>query len=461
MKSSIFNFFKIIYIVTKWNILDHRQMPLTFSLKITSKLLRIVLTPYSFFQRSKSYEYRLRNALQELGPIYIKFGQLLSTRPDLIGEKITKELSLLQDTLPAFPTNVAIKILEDSLEKPISKIFMKIDSTPVAAGSVAQVYKATLHNGDKVAVKILRPNVKNQYFSDINLLLKISAILSYLTPKIKRLNPKSIVNILHNAMKHELDLKLEAAACSKMSLNFSSNCDIYFPKIHWSYTSENVLVTEWIDGFSIYDKEQITQNKLNPRDLAAKIAVMSFQQTYQDGFFHADLHPGNIIITKNGMIGLIDFGIMGILPNNDRLAVAEILFGFIKKDYDLVARVHKKAGYLNIDMDSHLFAQYCRSIGEPIVGLAVKDISIGKLLLKLFKITEEFGMEVQPQLILLQKTMIIIEGIGQTLDPNINIWKLIEPWIMKWATRNISPEAKLAYAGKNKLLQFFEYAHYH
>jgi ubiquinone biosynthesis protein len=244
-------------------------------------------------------------------------------------------------------------------------------------------------------------------------------------------------------MKYELDLRLEAASASEMMDNFKGDLSVYVPNIYWQLTSTNIMTTEWVDGTSIYDRNKLIDSGLNPAEVAKQIAIMFFNQAYRDGFFHADLHPGNILVRSDGTIILLDFGIMGRLSEKDRLSIAEILSGFLQRDYKLVAKVHIKANYIPKNTNLDNFAQRCRAVCEPIIGLPIKDISIGNLLAQLFKITEDFGMETQPQLLLLQKTMVVVEGIGQSLDPQINMWILAEPWIKKWAAKNLSPEAKI------------------
>ena len=244
-------------------------------------------------------------------------------------------------------------------------------------------------------------------------------------------------------MHQELDFTLEAASASEMRDNAKNDDDIIIPKVYWDFTSHDILTTQWIEGISIYDKKALQKAGLDTIDISAKIAVMFFGQAYRDGVFHADLHPGNIFVCKDGRIALVDFGIMGRLPEKDRLAVAEILHAFLKRDYIRVAQIHIDVGYVPANTDLTLFAQNCRAIGEPIVGMSSHEISVGKLLTQLFKMTKTFGMETQPQLLMIQKTTVVVEGIGRMLNPDMNLWKLAEPWIKKWAIKNISPEAKI------------------
>lgn len=389
---------------------------------------------------SSSRAGKLAATLTRLGPIYIKLGQTLSTRPDLTGEAIAEDLKTLQDKLPPFPTKIAIKTFESECKLKISDVFEYLDETPVAAGSIAQVHKARLKNGELVAVKILRPNIEKEYASDIRGLRLLAKLMNWFLPKYRRLRATEVVNLFDKTMHTELNLKLEAACASELRDN--SLAGIYVPKVYWEYTAHRVLVTEWIDGISIYDHETIVAWGLKPRDLAVKVVMMFWDQAYNHGFFHADLHPGNILVRKDGSIALLDFGIMSRLPERDRFCVAEILGAFLLKDYLRVAEVHSRARYIPEGTDLYAFAQNCRIIAEPIMGLNLSDISIAKLLEELFRVTEEFGMEVQPQILMLQKTMVVVEGIGKSLDPDINIWRLAEPWMKKWAVKNISPEAK-------------------
>ncbi|WP_121543258.1 2-polyprenylphenol 6-hydroxylase [Candidatus Rickettsia colombianensi] len=474
MISNFFNLIRIFRIISKKQILIDSRSPKYF--RFIGYILALLFAPVSLIKKSReNYGKRLIDCLSDLGPIYIKFGQTLSTRADLVGAEIADYLRLLQDKLPPFDGGVARKLITKEFlchsrtplchpcengdpEKTIldSRLrgndiresshdalpFSHFDNTPIAAASISQVHKAQLITGEYVAVKILRPDIHKRYNRDIKLLYFLAKIILKFS-KAKRLKPTKVVDKFHETMKFELDLRLEAAASSELMDNMRNDINVIIPKIYWDLTSENILTTEWLDGTSIYDTLLLKEMGLEPAKISQDFAVMFFNQAYRDGFFHADLHAGNILVNKQGKIILLDFGIMGRLKEKDRLAVAESLFGFLKRDYKLVAKVHLRAGYIPSNTDLGLFAQSCRAVTEPIVGMPTKNISIGKLLAHLFKITEDFGMEVQPELLLLQKTLIMVEGIGRQLDGNVNMWQLAEPWIKKWAVKNLSPEAKL------------------
>lgn len=433
-------FFRVLSILSRYRIWSYLNTHLV-SVRLPFYPLLILLEAlfYPFRVESKDFGDALCRALQKLGPVYIKLGQTLSTRADIIGS-IAEPLAHLQDRLPSFPSDLAISIFERECGKSIAEVFTHFERTPVAAASIAQVHKATLLDGKKVAVKIMRPRIEVEYAKDIRFFYYIGRLLERRYPKFK---PVEIIDIFNFTMKQELDFRLEAASCSEMHDNFVGDESVYIPKVYWGATSKRVLTTTWIDGVSIYDRRAVIQLGLDPITLSQRAAVMFFNQSYRDGFFHADLHPGNIFAMSDGRIALIDFGIIGRLGERDRLAVAEIVLGIIKRDYIAVAKTYFRAGYIPKDTDVHLFAQRCRAICEPIAGLALRDISLAKILEQLCGLTEEFGMHAQPQLILLQKSMVILEGIGISLHREINMWKLVEPWIKKWAIKNITPEAKL------------------
>jgi len=474
---NFFNLIRIFHIISKKQILTNtNDIKISVYFKFIGYLLALFFAPLSLFKKSKEdYGKRLVDCLSNLGPVYIKFGQTLSTRPDLVGTQIAGYLRLLQDKLPPFDSKTAREIIDGVIPKSLHGIhldsrlrgndiegdcndalpFLHFDDIPIAAASISQVHKAQLVTGEYVAVKILRPDIHKKYNRDIKLLYFLAKIVSKFS-KAKRLKPLKVVDKFHETMKFELDLRLEAAAASELADNMRNDHNVIIPKIYWDLTSENILTTQWLDGTSIYDTESLQQMGLEPAKIAQNFAVMFFNQAYRDGFFHADLHPGNILVNKTGKIILLDFGIIGRLKEKDRLAVAESLFGFLNRDYKLVAKVHLRAGYIPTDTDLDLFAQSCRAVTEPIVGTPTKNISVGKLLAHLFKITEDFGMEVQPDLLLLQKTLIMVEGIGRQLDENVNMWQLAEPWIKKWAIKNLSPEAKMLRLIKHHLEKLYD-----
>lgn len=451
----IINLLRVLAIISRQQILTNAgEIKLPLRVKIIANCLELIFYPLGLIKKpTKNFGYRLTSCFEKLGPIYIKFGQTLSTRPDLVSHEVAKNLQYLQDALPPFSSELAKQIIYSTFAQTTEQLFSSFEDVPVAAASISQVHKAKTKTGEDIAIKILRPNIHNKYNDDIKLLYFLAKLITKITAKFNRLRLIQVVKLFEQTMYSELDLRLEAAAISEMADNLKFDQEIYIPKVYWQLTSENIMTTEWVEGISIYDTTKIIEQGLNPSELAAKIAVMFFNQAYRDGFFHADLHPGNILVKPDGKIALLDFGIMGRLSEQDRLAIAEILFGFLSRDYKLVANVHLQAGYIPKNTNLYLFAQSCRAVCEPIIGLAIKDISIGKLLAQLFKVTKDFGMETQPQLLLLQKTMVVVEGIGQSLDHEINMWQLAEPWITRWAAKNLSPEAKFLRFMKKTLIR--------
>lgn len=437
--------FRLLFLASKYQLLTRPgRIYVPLLLRIFGYFITIFLCPIALFRKTTlPIGSRFAEFLKSLGPIYIKFGQTLSTRPDLIGEDVADSLKYLQDRIAPFDFKHVRKRIEESMERKLKDIFAEFNEEPVAAASIAQVHKARLHSGEEVAVKVLRPGIHNKYSDDIKFLEFMAWLTSLFMRTAKRLKPLEIVQVFKHTMHFELDLKSEAAAASTLRDNFQGDKMLYIPRIYWQYTDADILTLEWIDGVSIYDSKKLQDLGHDPDQLAAKIATIFFNMAYRDGFFHADLHPGNILVNKVGNIVLLDFGIMGILPKKDRLTVAEILYALLKRNYYKVAELHHKSGYVPASTDLDQFSQSLRAIAEPIIGLAIKDISIGSLLANLFKVTEKYGMETQPQLIMLQKTIVVVEGIGQSLDPEINMWALAEPWIRKWAVKNLTPEAKI------------------
>ncbi|MBU6140719.1 MAG: 2-polyprenylphenol 6-hydroxylase [Proteobacteria bacterium] len=386
-----------------------------------------------FFDKNRAIYFFLNAA----GPSFIKLGQVLSIRPDLVGEKLATTLSSFQDSLAPF----SAKFDEDFL-----KNFFEFNPKPVASASIAQVHKAKLKTGEDVAVKILRPRIAQIMARDISTLRIIAKFL----PRIF----SDIADLLAQVSKSELDLLLEAANASKLREDLKGVKGFYVPTIFWKFSSEKILVLEWLDGIPFSNSQAIKNSSHDKKQIAQNLVVSYFNQVYVHGFFHGDMHPGNLFLLKNGDIGVVDFGIMGKLDKKTRLAVAEILIGFLHKDYQRVAQLHVDVGLVPKDTDIDGLALSCRKIGETVVGLNVSDISIAKLLTSLITMTRDYKMETRPDLLLLQKTVLVVEGVGVTLDPDLNIWELARPWVAEWAKKNIGFDAKI----RDAFVDLFELA---
>lgn len=391
---------------------------------------------------SKSPGQRLTAALQSLGPSYIKLGQSLATRADLVGDEVADALSELQDHLPPFPGEVARGIIADELMAPVDNLFQSFDDIPVAAASIAQVHFAVTSAGDPVAVKVLRPDVEAAFARDLAPLSWLAGKLERLQPEFRRLRPCDIVRTFSETVKTEMDLRLEAAAASELRENMGED-GFVIPEVDWRRTGRRVLTTERVEGISITDRAALAAAGHDLPDLAAKLLRGFLTQAMGDGFFHADLHPGNLFVTSDGRIAAVDFGIMGRLDRNTRRYLAEILLGFNRADYHAVARIHFDAGYVPRDKSVGLFAQAMRSVGEPILGRPVREISLARLLAQMFQVTKTFDMQTQPQLLLLQKTMVVAEGVAQQLDPDVNTWDITAPVVEALMRENFSPVTRL------------------
>jgi len=377
---------------------------------------------------------KLCNALQEMGTTFIKLGQFLSTRPDIIGENISKELEKLQDKLPPFDLTIAKNILRKELDNENFKQIKNI-SDPVAAASIAQVHFANINvsgQNKNVAIKILRPNVEKVFNEELDALMFLAYIVESLIKKTKRLKLVEVVQLLREITNVEMDFRFEAAAASELYENTKNDLGFNVPKIYWNQTSKKILCLDRIDGIPIREVENLKSHNIDTKKLAKNIIQHFLRHAVRDGFFHADMHQGNLFVTKNSNIVPVDFGIMGRLDKNNRKYLAEILYGFIKRDYKKVAEVHFLAGLVSKNVSKDEFAQALRSIGEPIFGQSVKNISGGKLLSQLFEITEKFNMQTQIQLLLLQKTMVVVEGVARKLDPDTNIWDISKPILENW-----------------------------
>jgi len=377
---------------------------------------------------------KLCNALQEMGTTFIKLGQFLSTRPDIIGENVSKELEKLQDKLPPFNINEARKILKEELGE---KNFNQIEnlSEPVAAASIAQVHFAKIKDSNQnreVAIKILRPNIEKIFNDELDALMLLAYLIQLFLKKTKRLKLVEVVQLLREVTNVEMDLRFEAAAANELKENTKDDIGFRVPKIYWNQTSKKVLCLDKIDGISIREVENLKSLNIDVKKIAENIIQHFLRHAVRDGFFHADMHQGNLFIEKNGCIVPVDFGIMGRLDKSSRKYLAEILYGFIKRDYKKVAEVHFLAGLVPKETSKEDFAQALRSIGEPIFGQSAKNISGGKLLAQLFEVTEKFNMETQIQLLLLQKTMVVVEGVSRKLNPDTNIWNVSKPILEDW-----------------------------
>ncbi|MDR3518621.1 MAG: 2-polyprenylphenol 6-hydroxylase [Azospirillaceae bacterium] len=391
---------------------------------------------------------RLAAALGELGPSFIKLGQILSTRSDLVGEQVAADLSQLQDKLPPFPASEARAIIERELGAPISSLFASFDDHPVAAASIAQVHFAITvpedgEPGREVAVKVLRPHIEQKFQRDLDLFRWLGRLLLMVYPRAKRLRPTEVVAIFADTVRLEMDLRMEAAAASELAGNFRGDSSFNVPAVDWDRTSRRVLTIAWINGVKVDEIDRIVAAGFNPDDILAQASAAFFNQVFRDGFFHADLHPGNLFVNEDGNLAAVDFGIMGRLDRTTRYFLADMLLGFLNGDYRRVAEIHFQAGYVPAHQSIEIFTQACRAIGEPLQNRPLHEISIGRLLAQLFAVTEQFEMETQPQLLLLQKSMLTAEGVGRTLNPTINMWELARPLIEVWMRENRGPEARI------------------
>ena len=389
---------------------------------------------------------RIAKALQELGPTFIKFGQALSTRSDLLGEEVAADLSELQDHLPPFSAAEARSTIEQEFGAKVEDMFTEFDWEPVAAASIAQVHFAVTSEGEEVAVKVLRPKVEQAFAKDMALFHWVADLVERTRPELRRLKPVEVIETFEETIRLEMDLRLEAAAAEEMAENFAEDNTFRVPGVDWRRTSRRVLTLERIDGIPIDERETIIKAGHDPDDILIRAAGSLFNQVFRDGFFHADQHPGNLFVGKEGEIIAVDFGIMGRLDKPTRRYLGEMLMSFLNRDYRRVAEVHFEAGYVPADKSVQAFTQACRSIAEPILDKPQNEISIARLLAHLFQVTETFEMETQPQLLLLQKTMLTAEGTGRKLNPEANMWLMAKPLIEQWVITHLGPEARLAEA---------------
>ena len=384
---------------------------------------------------------RMSRAVDRLGPSYVKLGQFLATRPDVVGADVATDLANLQDRMKTFPTAEAVAEIEESLGRPVTELYQHFDE-PIAAASIAQVHPAAvLRDGaeTKVAVKVIRPGVRRRFFNDLESYFLAARMQERFMPSSRRLKPVEVTQTLAQTTKIEMDLRLEAAALSELGENTRDDPGFRVPWVDWERTGRDVVTMEWIDGVKMNDIEGLRAAGHDLKALAAALIQSFLRHTLRDGFFHADMHPGNLFVEVDGTIVAVDLGIAGRLGKKERRFLAEILYGFITRDYLRVAEVHFEAGYVPRTHDVHAFAQAIRAIGEPIHGQPAETISMARLLTLLFEVTELFDMQTRTELVLLQKTMVVVEGVARTLDPAFNMWKTSEPVVGDWIRANLGP----------------------
>ncbi len=416
--------------------------------------LAFLAPSYWLKSNTESRGVRIRRTLEDLGPIYVKFGQALSTRKDLLPEDIADELVKLQDRVPPFSNEIARNIIEKELNMSISEAFAEFDPSPLASASVAQVHTAKLHTGENVIIKVLRPDIEKQIRSDIGLLYALARFAEKFWPDARRLHAIEVVTEFEKTTLDELDLVREAGNATKLRRNFENSPLIYIPEIHWPLTRKKVMVMERIYGIPIGEIDQLKTAGADFKSLAERGVEIFFTQVFRDNFFHADMHPGNIFVDIPNKYIAVDFGIVGSLSLSDQRYLAENFLAFFNRDYRKVAEMHVESGWVSSNTRIEEFEAAIRSVCEPIFEKPLKDISFGQLLLRLFQTAQRFDMHVQPQLVLLQKTLLNIEGLGRQLYPELDLWQTAKPFLEKWFHERLGPKAKL-----NKLIkQFPEFA---
>nr|WP_232470450.1 ubiquinone biosynthesis regulatory protein kinase UbiB [Methylococcus sp. BF19-07] len=390
---------------------------------------------------------RLRRAMEELGPIFVKFGQTLSTRRDLLPDDIGEELVKLQDRVPPFPGAEARRMVESALGQPVGTLFRSFDEDPLASASVAQVHAARLHSGEEVVVKVLRPGVRQRIEADIELLYALAGMAQRFWPDARRLRPTEVVAEFEKTILDELDLVREAANAAEIRRRFETSGILYIPKVYWDYTRRDVMVMERVAGIPIGDVAQLRRAGVDLKLLAERGVEIFFTQVFRDSFFHADMHPGNIFATTDARYIAVDFGIVGSISKADQYYVAENFLAFFNRDYRRVAEMHVESGWVPRTTRIEEFESAIRSVSEPIFEKPLKEISYGQVLLRLFQVARRFDMEVQPQLVLLQKTLLNIEGLGRELYPELDLWQTAKPFLENWFQEERGPKSAVRKLG--------------
>ena len=405
---------------------------------------RFIVWPFQFLGRRGDQSLPpAPRALTAMGPAYIKFGQILSTRPDVVGPELAEQLRVLQDRLPPFSTDVAKQSFKSEIGLDADDVFSDF-SEPVAAASIAQVHRGKLKDtGQSVAIKVLRPEIERAFQKDLDTFYFAARLVEFVSPKSRRLKPMDVIAHFDGVVRGELDLRLESASASEFLANIKEDKGFSVPSVNWSLSSRRVMTLDWADGVPMGDVDALAAAGHNLSELGDRVLHMFLNHALRDGFFHADMHQGNLKVSSSGDIVAFDFGIMGHIDEYTRRVYAEILFGFIKRDYKRVAQVHFEAGYVPQDQDVDEFARALRAVGEPIFGMDASNISMGRLLSYLFEVTERFGMETRTELILLQRTMVVVEGVARSLNPQINIWEVARPIVEGYIKSNLGPAAVL------------------
>jgi ubiquinone biosynthesis protein len=407
--------------------------------RFASKTLRLFSGPRARLGRPGQ---RLAGALEGLGPAAIKMGQFLSTRADIFGTPFAEDLSHLKDNLAPFPLDQARAEIERNLGRPIETLFSQLDE-PVAAASLAQAHPARLLDGTKVAVKVLRPGIERQVIQDSAVLRLAASLAERFAPAARRLKPTEFVEVVIRALDLEMDLRFEAAGCAELGEVMAKDVFMSAPQVVWDGVGKRVLTLAWADGVPLSTPEALTLAGLDRKALAENITRGFLAQALDHGLFHADLHEGNLFVAAPDKVVAVDYGIIGRLGPGERKYLAEILYGFLNRDYPRVARIHFDAGYVPAHQDVDAFAQALRAVGEPVFGRDAREVSMGKLLAQLFEITALFQMALRPELVLLQKTMVTVEGVARRIDPAHDIWAAADPVVRRWITRELSPAAKV------------------
>ncbi|SFX33512.1 ubiquinone biosynthesis regulatory protein kinase UbiB [Marinospirillum alkaliphilum] len=447
---------RITWVVVRYRLdtlIPQERLPWLLVLLLRLNPMRLI--PVGRYTRGE----RLRLTLEELGPIFIKFGQMLSTRRDLLPSDVADELKKLQDQVPPFPAELARKTIEHSLRMPVAEAFAEFGAEPLASASVAQVHTARLHTGEEVVVKVIRPGIKQVIRKDIQLLYMLARLTLKLVPDAQRLHPVEVVADYEVSLMDELDLQKEAASTSQLKRNFQNSPLLYVPAIHWSFTRRNLMVQERIYGVPVAEVETLKARGVNMKKLAERGVEIFFTQVFRDNFFHADMHPGNIFVDtslpESPRYIAIDCGIVGSLSMEDQNYLARNLLAFFEQDYYEVARLHIESGWVGEGTRANEFAAAIRAVCEPIFEKPLKDISFGQVLLGLFQTARRFNMEVQPQLVLLQKTLLNIEGLGRQLYPDLDLWTTAKPFLENWMKQRVGPRGILLKA-KEKLPDWLE-----